>query len=128
MRRLLIALTMINLVLLLVVLAQTGRTTAQQVAQTIRARAFELVDDRGHVRARLHVESDREVVLRLLDAKGTIRVKLGAGADGSGLLLLDEATEPAVHIIARRTGTSGRPVTTSLTLRGAGGRQRAIRP
>jgi hypothetical protein len=88
---------MINLVLLLVVFAQTGRTTVQQVPQTIRARAFELVDDRGQVRAPLNVEPGREVVLRLLDAKGTIRIKLGASAHGSALLLLDEATEPAVH-------------------------------
>jgi hypothetical protein len=35
-------------------------------------------------------------------------MKLGAGEGGSGLLLADEATEPAIHIIARQTGTSER--------------------
>jgi hypothetical protein len=44
------------------------------------------------------------------------------------LLLLDEATEPGVQLIARRTGTAERPVTTSLMLRGADGQQRVIRP
>ena len=56
------------------------------------------------------------------------KLKLGAGEDGSGLLLLDEATEPGVHIIARRIGTGARPLTTSLTLRGTDGQERVIRP
>lgn len=85
-------------------------------------------DDRGQVRSRLNVEPNGEVVLRLLDKKGTIRVKLGAAEDGSGLVLLDEATEPAIHLIARRTGTPARPATTSITLRGTAGQQRVIRP
>ncbi len=34
----------------------------------------------------------------------------------SGLVWADEATEPAIHMIARRTGTSERPITTSITL------------
>jgi hypothetical protein len=55
-------------------------------------------------------------------------VKLGASESGSGLLLLDGATEPAVHIIARRGGTAAQPTTTSLTLRGAHGQQRVIAP
>ena len=51
-----------------------------------------------------------------------------ASADGSGLLLLDETTEPAVHIVARRSATSARPATTSLTLTGQDGRRRTITP
>jgi hypothetical protein len=86
------------------------------------------VDDRGQVRSRLEVEPTGEVVLRLLDARGTIRVKLGAGEDGSGLLLADEATEPAIHIVARRSAKPDRPATTSITLNGADGQQRVITP
>ena len=74
------------------------------------------------------MEPSGETVLRLLDENGTIRVKLGAGENGSGLLLLDEETEPGVHLIARRAGTTATPTTTSLTLRGADGRQRVIEP
>ena len=66
--------------------------------------------------------------MRLLDQDGTIRVKLGAGRDGSGLVLADEATEPGIHLIARRIGTTDRPNTTSITLKGRDGRQRVIRP
>jgi hypothetical protein len=74
------------------------------------------------------VEPGGEVVFRLLDQHGTIRIKLGAGEDGSGLVLADEATEPAIHLVARRTGTSERPTTTSITLQGTDGQQRVIRP
>jgi hypothetical protein len=127
-QRLALTLTAINLVLLLLILGQTWPTTAQSVAPILRGRMLELVEDRGQVRSRLSVESDGAVVFRLFDRNGTIRVKLGAGEDGSGLLLADEATEPGVHIIARRTGTPARPTTTSVVLTGADGQQRVIRP
>jgi hypothetical protein len=74
------------------------------------------------------VESEGEVVFRLYDQTGTIRVKLGASQSGSGLLLTDETTEPGVHIVARRAAISGRLKTTSITLTGAGGRERVIAP
>jgi hypothetical protein len=105
--------------------AQTGLTTAEPV---VHARALELVDDRGVVRSRFNVEAGGEVVLRLLDENGTIRVKLGAGADGSGLLLADETAEPGIHMVARRTGTSERPTTTRITLKGRDGQQHVITP
>ncbi len=126
--RLTIVLTAVNLLLLLLTLALAGRPAAETTAAVLRGRALELVDDRGQVRSRLTVEPSGEVVLRLLDKHGTIRVKLGAGEDGSGLVLLDEVTEPAVHVIARRTGTSERPTTTSITLKGADGQPRVIKP
>jgi hypothetical protein len=63
-------------------------------------------DARGQVRSRINMEEDGEVVFRLRDRNGTIRVKLGAGEGGSGFVLLDETTEPAVHMVARRVGTS----------------------
>lgn len=127
-QRLALALTAINLVLLLLTLGRTWPTTAQSVTPVLRGPMLELVDDRGQVRSRLSVESDGAVVFRLFDKNGTIRVKLGAGEEGSGLLLADEATEPGVHIIARRTGTPARPTTTSVVLTGANGQQRVIRP
>jgi hypothetical protein len=99
---------------------------AQEVP-VLRTRRLEVVDERGQVRSRINVEPDGQVVLRMVDRSGTIRVKLGADEGGSGLLLLDEATEPGVHIISRRTGTEAQRTTTSLTLR-AGGQQQVIRP
>jgi hypothetical protein len=127
-QRVALALTAINLVLLAVSLTQVRPTVAQGISPLLRARTLELVDARGRVRSRLNVESDGAVVLRLLDQKGTIRVKLGADEHGSGLVLADEATEPGVHLIARQVGTAARPTTTGITLRGADGRQRVIKP
>jgi hypothetical protein len=126
-QRLTIVLTVLNLVVL-VLTATVGRTTAQTTATILRGHALELVDDQGQVRSRLNVESNGEVVLRLLDQSGAIRVKLGASAGGSGLLLLDEATEPAIQMIARRTATADTPTTTSLALRSTGGRERMVTP
>ena len=122
-------LTLFNLALLLLLVTEAGFTTAQTATSaSIKTNLLELVDNHGLVRAQLKVEPDGEVVFRLRDAKGTIRVKLGAGDTGSGLVLLDEETEPAIHIIARRNGTSERPTTTSITLQGARGQPRVIKP
>jgi hypothetical protein len=79
---------------------------ADKVPAVLRARMIELVDERGQVRANLQVEPSGEAVFRLRDAKGGIRVKLGAAEDGSGLLLLDDRTEPAVHLLAKPSGTT----------------------
>ncbi len=48
---LLAALTLVNAVLLIFLLLQPHRTSAQEVAPVIRARALEIVDDHGRVRA-----------------------------------------------------------------------------
>jgi hypothetical protein len=119
--RLAIALAVINLILLVFLLMQGGSATAQSVPPILRARAIELVDDKGQVRAQFNVESSGEVVFRLRDGKGNIRVKLGASENGSGLVLLNDATELGVQILAEDTGTS-------LTLKGGDGKQRVIKP
>jgi hypothetical protein len=137
--RLALALMAANLLLLILVFAnrvpsaargaaQASASSEEAVVPVLRGRALELLDHHEQVRARISMEPGGETVLRLLDENGTIRVKLGAGEDGSGLLLLDEETEPGVHLIARRAGTTTTPTTTSLTLRGAEGRQRVIEP
>jgi hypothetical protein len=124
--RLVIGLVAVNLLLIVLVAAQAGpHGTTQDV---LRGRALELIDERGQVRATLDVDETGEVLLRLRDRNGTIRVKLGAAEHGSGLLLVDDATEPAVQIIARRTPTASRPGTTSVTLRGPETAPRVIRP
>ena len=119
--RLAVALTVINFVLLIAVFVQSRAIATQTVAQVLRVRAFELVDENGRVRAQLNVESNGEVVFRLRDEKGTIRVKIGASEEGSGLLLINNLTEPGVHILADQNGTS-------LTLTEEGGAKRVIEP
>ena len=84
--------------------------------------------DRGPIRSRLDIDEAGEVVLRLIDRKGTIRLKLCAAEYGSRLLLLDDAAEPAVHIIARSTATAERLNTTDIALRGTNSQSRVIRP
>ena len=134
-QRFALTLTAVNLVILVVLLANVLPSTAQAVglgfaqapaasAQTVvpvlRGRALELLDTQDQVRSRINVEPNGEVVLRLLDRNGTIRVKLGASETGSGLVLLDKTTEPGVQL---RAGLPG-----SLTLRGEAGQERVIRP
>jgi hypothetical protein len=51
------------------------------------------------------------------DQAGTIRVKLGAGEDGSALVLLDDSTEPGIHALAKKNGGS-------LTLQDKSGKKR----
>jgi len=121
MQRTALAVTVVNLALLLFTLAQIRHTTAQDASPVLRAQAIELVDERGQVRSRLNVEPGGEVVFRLLDENGTIRVKLGADKYGSGLLFANDATEPGVHILATGTGSS-------LKLKNKDGRETVIAP
>lgn len=131
--RVVIALTALNLVFLLLTIVLARSTTAQNAAPMLRGRALEVVDERGVVRARLGVKGQNgPIELDLFDKSGRVRVKFGAGEDGSGLLLTDEVTGSAspsyVQVIARRTATSQKPKSTSITLRGADGRERVITP
>jgi hypothetical protein len=120
--RVAIALTLLNFCLLLVTIVQTRPVTAQSVAPVLRGRAMELLDEHGQVRAQLTVEpNNNEAVFRLRDSKGTIRVKIGASEDGSALLLLNETTEPGVHILSKRSEVS-------MTLKARDGRLRTITP
>jgi hypothetical protein len=121
-----IAVTVINLAMLL--FASTHALTATPTATPLRVQALELVDANNKVRAQLNVEPGGEVVFRLRDPQGAVRVKLGAGADGSGLVLMDETTEPAIHLLARRTATAEKPNTTRISINTANGQQRVIAP
>jgi hypothetical protein len=102
------ALSLLNLAVLL-----GAAATAQDRSSpgtVLRGTALELVDAKGKARASIDVAPDGEVVLRLRDQDGAIRVKLGAGKDGSGLLLNNDATEPGVHLLAKDEGSSVRVV------------------
>lgn len=127
-RRFVVVLTVLNVALLLSAVSGAGSSTEEASAPVVRASVLELVDDRGEVRSRLEVEASGEVVLRLFGEDGTIRVKLGASEGGSGLLLLDEATEPAIHMVARRRPTDERSTTTRISLQGMSGEPRVFRP
>ena len=78
----------------------------ERVPSVLRARAIELVDRHGRDRMQIKLERGGEVVFRLRDQSGAVRVKLGAGRTGSGLLLLNEATEPGIQLLAGAERTS----------------------
>ena len=99
-RRLLVTASLFAAVAISYVVAAVPESPAVDTSSVVRTQRIELVDERGNQRARLSVEPGGEVVLRLLSASGEIRVKLGASNDGSGLILMNGATEPAVHMIA----------------------------
>jgi hypothetical protein len=119
--RIAVTLGALNLAILVGAAVQARTAGAQGGEDILRGRALELVDEGGKTRARIDVEPNGEVVFRLLDQEGTIRVKLGAGKEGSGLLLANDATEPGVHILAKATGSSIKVVNKD-------GRERVIAP
>ena len=120
--RLAIALTVINLILLIAVIAQSRVIANQTIPGVLRVRAFELVDENGRVRAQLNIDkTNGEVIFRLRDEKETIRVKLGASEEGSGLLLLNDLTEPGVHLMATQDDTS-------LTITNQSGAEQVVKP
>ncbi len=85
-----IVLLLTNLcILFFITTGQKNTDKTSDIIPVLRAQLIELVDAKGQVRAQLKVEDNSEAVFRMKDAQGTIRVKLGAGADCSGLVLLD---------------------------------------
>lgn len=98
-------LTAVNAALILVTATHSG-PAAPPSPPVLRASGLELVGRNGVVRATIKMEPAGDVVFRLMDETGTIRVKLGASRDGSGLVLVNDATELGVQILAKATGTS----------------------
>jgi hypothetical protein len=105
----------LNVILLLFIAASRSD---QQTFEKITVREFELVDQNGKQRVSIKVEPEGDILFRMKDQAGTIRVKLGAGEDGSALVLLDDTTEPAIHALAKKNGGS-------LTLQDKSGKKRS---
>ena len=103
--------------LVAMVLLISASHIGQQKFDKITVREFELVDNDGQQRVSIRIEDSGEVVFRLRDSKGAIRVKLGAADDGSGLVLLDDSTNPGIHALSK----NGR---TTLTLASKDGKKR----
>ena len=134
-QRLLIALTVVNLALLTSSLARPGAAGAADVAQVLRGRGLEIVDDHGRVRASIEVlPADptvkmpdgttgypETVLLRLRTSEGRPNVKLAATEDGAGLVLGGESDPTYVQILARGASTS-------LKLSNKDGREQLVKP
>jgi hypothetical protein len=125
--RVVVLFTTVNMLLFVANLSHLRPVLAQGETSVLRGRGLELTDAAGRVRAQFKVEPNGEAVFRIRDASGDIRVKLSGGDDGSGLVLLDETTQPAVHIVARRTAGQAKQ-TTSMNLIGASGQRLKVTP
>jgi len=134
MQRLFMALTIVNLGLLMFLLAQLRRVEADSVAPVLRGRELEIVDDQGRVRASIKVQPadpkaklpngkpyPETVILRLIDPKGRPEVKLGASEQGSGLGLIGETD--STYVVLKAEGLDS-----SLKMINQDGRQQLIKP
>jgi hypothetical protein len=134
-QRFLVALTVINVLLLVFSVGQTQAVVTQAPAPILRGRALEIVDDRGRVRASITVlPADpnfkmpdgtkgypETVLLRLITSEGRPNVKIGASVSGSGLGLGGEDDPTYVQILAEGPSTS-------LKLTNQNGREQVIKP
>lgn len=134
-QRFLIAVTIVNLGILMVLLFSRARPAqASGAPDVLRGRALEIVDDHGRVRASIKIqpaEPDKKmpngrpipenVILRLIDPAGRPEVKLGASVQGAGLGLVGETDAAYVVLEADLAGSS-------LKLVSKNGRQQLIKP
>jgi hypothetical protein len=139
-QRLLIALTVLNLGLLVFLLAQIEvrflgfrfllrSVEVNSVGSVLRGRGLEITDDEGRIRASIKVYPasalpdgttyPETVLLRLVDSKGRPNVKLAAMEDGSVLALGGESDPAHIELAARG-------MTTSLTLMNKDGQQQQL--
>jgi hypothetical protein len=123
-QRLTIILAVLNIVIFTFGLAQLRPASAQAVAPVLRARALEIVDDQGRVRAEIKVLPAQPtakmpdgttgypegVQLRLISSQNNPNVKLVTTEDGSGLVLggekgytqlLSRGTDPSIKIVTK---------------------------
>jgi len=120
-----LTLTALNLLAMLAFWSQLQVAGAQAVPDLVRARGLEIVDDRGIVRAQILVQpDDGGVLFRLIDQQRKPLVKLGAGADGSGLMLTGDPARQdwsGIQVLARPGGSTMR-------LLNRDGKERVIKP
>jgi hypothetical protein len=132
--RVLIALTVINLALLLIAVLQQGRPAfAAGAASVLRGSALEIVDGQGRVRASLNVlpagksqngEVYQEtVLLRLITERGRPSVKIGASEETAGLSFAGPTNTKSTYVILESKGRES-----SLTLRNEDGHQQMFKP
>ena len=110
-QRIAIGLTVINLVLLVFLLAQTYRTRAGDVAPVLRGRALQIVDEQDRIRAEILVHGPETVngktypetvLFRMATAQRAPLMKLTVSENGSVLGLSDDSVPGGVELRAQR--------------------------
>jgi hypothetical protein len=130
-QRVAIAVTLLNLGLLVFQVSRHGPVTAQQIPAVLRGRALEIVDDQGRVRASISVQPPttvdevrypETVLLRLTDPASGPVVKIDASVEGAGFGLSDDSHKGGIRLMAKsRTGTF-------VQVTGRNGREQRIKP
>lgn len=129
-QRFALALTVLNLALLILLLVKNLSAQAQNVEPLLRGRGLEIVDSEGRVRASITVQPPvtmdsrtypETVLLRLTDPKSGPVVKITATEEGAAIGLSDEV-EGGVEISATKHRGNFIKVTTRE------GREQIIRP
>jgi len=119
-QHLLVALTVVNIALVLSVAGRSWATATTEVAPVLRGRALEIVDERGRVRASIAIlPADpnvrmpdgttgypETVLLRLINSQGRPNIKIAATERGAGQVLGGEANPTYVQILAEGDATS----------------------
>jgi len=131
-QRIAIAITIINLVLMVVLLAKMNAATAQKEQnnlQVLRGSGLEITDEEGRIRASITfhdavvkdgVTYPAGVLLRLIDSKGQPSVKIGAAEDGGGLSFANEK-DGYIQLIAKESGCF-------LKIKNADGKEQVVKP
>ena len=133
-QRIAVTLTVLNLVLLVVLLAQIGPVTAQGSAGLLRGTGLEIVDGQGRARATISILAanpngtatdgrpfPETVVFRLIDPKYGPVVKLSGSERSAGLGLGGDSQAKYTLLESQATGSF-------LKLTDANGREQLIKP
>jgi hypothetical protein len=129
-----LVLTLVNLALVATAIAQVHAVSAvSDVVPVLRARAIEVVDDQGRVRASIAVypakaqdggeRSAETVLLRLITERGRPSVKIGASEQSAGLALVGPTGTKQTYVQIGANGT-----VSSLTLKNEDGGERVVKP
>jgi len=132
--RTLVALTVINVTVLLVTMAQHLHPAfADGRPPVLRGRALEIVDGHGRVRASIDVlprdvsptgeDHAETVLLRLNTERGRPTIKIGSSEPASGLSIVGPTGTKDTYVIVQAKGT-----VSSLKLRNEDGRERVVEP
>jgi len=133
-QRALIALTIVNLALLLFTLMQQIRPAfAAGAAPVLRGSGLEIVDGQGRVRASIQVlpagksqagdAYPETVLLRLITERGRPAVKISTSEEASGLTVAGPTNTKDTYVILQSKGT-----VSSLKLRSEDGREQILKP
>ena len=109
--RLLLGLTLVNLVLMVFLLTQVYRTNAYEAPPVLRARGLQIVDDQDRIRAEIMVHGPETingktypetVLFRMATAQRAPLMKLTVSEKGSALGLSDDSEPGGIQLYANR--------------------------